>query len=80
MYTLWPSEQLIAEAQQTQETNIHALSGIRKGDPAIKWLKNLRLRLHGHRDQRNIALQGRYFQGDGFLMCSYTDNYLFLQL
>jgi hypothetical protein len=48
----WTSDQLVAEAatylnnsQQTQETNTHALSGIRtRGQTAT----DLRLRPHGH--------------------------------
>jgi hypothetical protein len=54
---LWTSDQPIAEAStytgqhniETQETNIHALSGIRTRDPNNQAAADLRLRPRGHR-------------------------------
>jgi hypothetical protein len=56
---LWMSDQLVTEAStyagqyniQTQETNIHALSGIRTRDPSNQDAADLRLRPRGHCDQ-----------------------------
>ena len=36
---------------QTQETNIHALSGFRTRDPSNRAAADLRFRPHGHRDR-----------------------------
>ena len=38
--------------QQTQQTNIHALSGIRIRDPSKRAAADLRLRPNGNRDRR----------------------------
>jgi hypothetical protein len=40
--------------QQTQETNIHASSGIRTCDPSNQAASDIRLRLHGNRDQEKL--------------------------
>jgi hypothetical protein len=56
---LWTSDQLVAEAStyteqhniETQETNTHALSGIRTRDPRNQAAADLRLRQRGHRDR-----------------------------
>ena len=37
--------------QQTQEMNIHALSGIRAREPNIQAVADLCLRVQGHRDR-----------------------------
>jgi hypothetical protein len=54
---LWTSDQPVAEAStytgqhniETQETNIHALSGIRTRDPSNQAAADLRLRPRGYR-------------------------------
>jgi hypothetical protein len=56
---LWTSDQPVAEASTytgqhniyTQETNIHATSGIRIRDPSNEATANLRLRPRGHWDR-----------------------------
>jgi hypothetical protein len=56
---LWTSDQPVAKAStyprqhnvQTQDTNIHALSGIRSRDPSNQAAADLRLRPCGHRDR-----------------------------
>jgi hypothetical protein len=53
------SDQPVAEAatcttQQTQETSIHALIGIRTRDPSSQTAADLRLRPHKHREQGQI--------------------------
>ena len=40
--------------QQTQETNIHVLSGLKTHDPSNRAVANLRLRPHSHRDWLQI--------------------------
>jgi hypothetical protein len=57
IWLLLTSDQLVAEAatcttQQTQETNIHALRGIRTRDPSTKAAADLRLEPHSYRDRR----------------------------
>jgi hypothetical protein len=54
---LWTSDQLVAEAatyttQQTQETNFHALSGIRTRDPSNRAAADVRCIPHGYRDRQ----------------------------
>jgi hypothetical protein len=54
---LWTSDQPVSETStstgqhniETQETNIHALSGIRTGDPSNQAAADLRLRPRGYR-------------------------------
>ena len=46
--------------QQTQETNIYALSEIRIRDPNIKAGSDLRLRLHGHQNRPNYYERFQY--------------------
>jgi hypothetical protein len=54
---LWTSDQPVAETStytgqhntETQETNIHALSGIRTRDPSNQAAADLRLRPRGYR-------------------------------
>jgi hypothetical protein len=41
--------------QETQETGLHALSGIRTRSPSNQAAANLRLRQDGYRDRRNIC-------------------------
>jgi hypothetical protein len=57
---LWMSDQLVAESAtnttQTQETNIHALSGIRTRDHSSWVSLDQRLIPHAHRERRNIYL------------------------
>jgi hypothetical protein len=59
---IWTSDRLVAEAttlhntQQTWETNIHALKGIRTRDPSNQAVAGLRLKPHGHRDQPFVKL------------------------
>jgi hypothetical protein len=52
---LWTSDQSVAEAAtyttQTEEMNIHALSGIRTSDPSNRAAAHVCLRPHGHRDR-----------------------------
>ena len=43
----------IHNTQQTQGTNIHALSGIRTRNPSKRAAVDLRLRPHSHRDRSN---------------------------
>jgi hypothetical protein len=40
--------------QQTQETNIHVLRGLKPHDPSNRAVANLRLRPHSHRDRLQI--------------------------
>jgi hypothetical protein len=54
------SDQPVAEAathtthyKQTQETNIHALSGIQTRNPIIQAAAYLKLKSYGHRDSNN---------------------------
>ena len=60
--TLWPSDQLVAEAatytthNKTQQTNIHAPSGIRTRDPSNQVTGNLCLKAHGHRQAGLLLL------------------------
>jgi hypothetical protein len=59
---LWTSGQPVAEAStytgqhniETQETNIHALSGIRTCDPSNQAAADLRLRPRGHRGRLSL--------------------------
>ena len=46
----------IFKTQQTQQTNIHAFSGIRTLDPRSRTAAELRLRPQGHRDRLNVTL------------------------
>jgi len=49
----WPagcSDRYLHNTQQTQETNIHALSGIQTRDPSNQTTAYIRHRPHGHRD------------------------------
>jgi hypothetical protein len=56
---LWTSDPSVTEAStytgqhniQTQETNIHALSGIRTRDPSNHAVTDQRLRPRSHRDR-----------------------------
>jgi len=41
----------LGDTQQTKQTNIYALSGIRASDPCNRMAADLRLRAHGHRDR-----------------------------
>jgi hypothetical protein len=58
---LWTSDQPASETStytgqhniETQETNIHALSGIRTSDPSNQAAADLRLRPRGYCDRRN---------------------------
>ena len=57
-------------SQQTQETNIHILSGIRTHDLCSRAAADLRCRPHGHRDRPTplmiyIILKFRYIFGPG---------------
>jgi hypothetical protein len=64
---LWTSDQPVAEAStytgqhniETQETDIHALSGIRTRDPSNQAAEDLRLRPRGYRVRRNLFLKSR---------------------
>ena len=50
----WPARlrnRYLQNTQQTQETNIHALSGIRTRDPSNQTASDLGLRPHSHRDR-----------------------------
>ena len=44
--------------QQTQLTNVHALSGIRTRGPSIEAVADLRLRPHFHRDRLSFWFNG----------------------
>jgi hypothetical protein len=60
---LWTSDQPVSEAStytgqdniRTQETNIHALKGIRTRDPNNQAAADMRLRPLGHWDHLNIT-------------------------
>ena len=45
--------------QQTLETNIDVLSGIRTRDPSNQAVSDLRFRLHGHRDRQLMIILKR---------------------
>jgi len=49
--------------QQTKQTNIHALSGIRTRDPNNRAAEDLRLRPHSHRDRLNFNYGSYYYFG-----------------
>ena len=56
---LWTSDQLVAETsslQHSQQTNIHAPSGIRTHDLSRRAAADLRLRPRGHWDRLSIFL------------------------
>jgi hypothetical protein len=48
--------------QQTQETNIHALSGIRTRDPSNRAAADIRLRKHGHRNRPWRCIGSRQYR------------------
>jgi hypothetical protein len=66
---LWTSGQPVAKAStytrqhniQTQETNIHALSGIRTHDPSNQAAADLRLRPRGHWDRHMLVYHTELF-------------------
>jgi hypothetical protein len=60
---LWTSDQLVSETStctgqniETQETNIHALSGIRTRHPSNQAAADLRLRPRGYRGRLHMPL------------------------
>jgi hypothetical protein len=67
---LWTSDQPVAEACTytgkhniyTQETNIHAQSGIRTRDPSNQAAADLCLRMRGHWDRQPITSHRNYFR------------------
>jgi hypothetical protein len=76
---LWSSDQPVAEAStytglhniQTQETNIHAFSGIRTRDSSNQAVADLRIRPPGHRDQLTAVIWGnsRFYQRTAVVSC-----------
>ena len=56
------TDQLVAEAanlhntQQTQETNIHAIRGIRTSDPSGPATSDLHIRPNSHRGRQNFTV------------------------
>jgi hypothetical protein len=65
---LWTSDQPVAKAstytgqhnRETEETNIHTLSGIRTRDPSNQAAADLRLRPRGHRNRQTVGLDCLY--------------------
>jgi hypothetical protein len=65
---LWTSDQPVSETStftgqhniETQETNIHALSGIQTHDPSNQATADLRLRPRGYRGRPPNAIQGEW--------------------
>jgi hypothetical protein len=66
---IWTSDQSLAEASTytgqhniyTQETNIHALSGIQTRDPSNQVAADLRCKPRGHWDQQPRELLSRKY-------------------
>lgn len=50
----------ILNTQQTQQTNIHAVSVIRTGDPWSQAAAELRVKPHGHRDGQKCESGTRF--------------------
>jgi hypothetical protein len=65
---LWTSDQPVSETStctgqhniETQQTNIHALTGIRTRDPSNQAAADLRLRPRGHRRRHVLGHPGVY--------------------
>jgi hypothetical protein len=76
---LWTSDQPVSETStctgqhniETQETNIHALSGIRTRDPSNQAAEDLRLRSRGYRGQpcQTNKLKYRNFPHFKYYLC-----------
>ena len=65
---LWPSDQSVADAatyttRKTQETNFHALCGIRSLDPKNEAASDLRLRPRHHRVRLAVSIVSAYYNG-----------------
>ena len=80
---LWTSDRLVSEAatytaQQTQETNIHALSGIRKRSPSNQEGSDRTAAgfaaVQNKNRQENRALQGHYAASNGNFLPTFRDN------
>jgi hypothetical protein len=48
------SQSPLPTQKNSKETNINVISGIRTRDPSNRTVADLRLRLHGHRDQQEL--------------------------
>jgi hypothetical protein len=59
LWMISPSQRLLHTQHTTQDTNIHAPSGIWPRDHSNQAASDLRLRPHGHRDRPNFYLKRR---------------------